>query len=111
MKGFFAGALFAAPITAIVMWLVVGMHETVDTKVERSVAASDLAEAEFIDAFDSRWQQMGGESLKCDPASAVKLAELRDKVETLNAQLDGMRAAGTERAKSLDEIVVSTEEK
>lgn len=110
MKGFFAGALIASPLTAIILWLVTGFQSTVDTKVERSVTAAELAEAKAGDEFDQRWQQLGGaEPLKCDPTEADKVAALKERLATLEQQLSEARAADNAKAASINDIVASKE--
>lgn len=110
MKGFFAGALVFSPITAIIMWVATGYMSTVDTKVERGVTASQLADKEAKSEFDMRWQEMGGNSASdCVSHDSERVAAMRSRLAELEQQLTEHRAADAAKAASIDDIVGSKE--
>lgn len=107
MKAFFAGALTAAPVTAIIMWLVLGAQARTDTRVELQTAKADLHRAEDLHDFNRRWQAGAiapASSANCD-APGQDLARLRERVAELQRELQGAREKATADAAALDQLV------
>ena len=105
MKGFFTGILFAAPLTALVMWFVSGYQTTIDTKVERAYVTSNLNSAVFDQDFGNRWAEMGGGAATCSSAGAASVADLRKQLAGLQHELAEEREADKQKAASLDQII------
>ena len=105
MKGFFAGVLFAAPLTALIMWFVSGYMGTIDTKVERDTVSSKLDAAIFAQDFDKRWGEMGGDPATCSSTGANIISELRKQLGGLQQELAEERQADKQKASSLDQII------
>lgn len=105
MKGFFAGILFAAPLTALVMWFVSGYQATIDTKFERAYVTSQRDSAVFDQGFDKRWAAMGGGPATCGSAGARRIADLNKQLASLNQELAEEREADKQKAASIDQII------
>lgn len=105
MKGFFAGILFAAPLTALVMWFVSGYQATIDTKVERAYLTSQRDTAVFDQDFGMRWSEMGGGPAACSSVGAQRIADLNKQLTAVQQELDEERAADKQRAANLDQII------
>lgn len=108
MKGFFSGVLFAAPVTALLMWWVFGYTNLVGTKVERATATSELNGAVFNKEFDKRWDEMGGGPASCSSADATHVADLRTRVAELQKEVDQERQNAKRKAAAIDREVDST---
>jgi len=96
MKGFFAGALTAAPITALIMWYVVGWQGLVDARIDRAETRGELERAKHTQQFDQRFAQMAGEGCPQNDALAQRVAELQTRLKEQEAVLStsGQEVAG-----------------
>jgi len=111
MKGFFTGVLFAAPVTALLMWLVMGNSNLVDAKVERATAISARDSSIFNEDFDNRWAQMGGSPATCTSTGARHIADLRERVAELQREVDQDREAAKKKTSDLDHLIEKAEVK
>lgn len=109
MKGFFTGVLFAAPITALLMWWVFGYTNLVGAKVERATATSALNGAVFNKDFENRWAEMSGDHVSCNSTSPDHIAALRQRVAELQKEVDQERQAAKQKASKIDHIIEKAE--
>lgn len=107
MKAFFSGALTAAPITAVILFLVLGLQARTDARLERAATRSELHRAEDLADFDRRWATQAvapAIAAEC-PDRTERIAELKTKLVTLNAELASVRDQATADAAALAAIV------
>lgn len=91
MKGFFAGIVLTAPITALLLYVsMAGRQETV-SRIERQEVRQQLQAEEFDAEFDRAWRDLR----KIPPEARSKaeerrqrIASLRERQEQFDAEFD-----------------------
>lgn len=99
MKGFFAGVAVTAPITALLIYLVMsGRVETV-SRIERAHIQQEISNEEFDADFDRAWDSMSlsdKDKQKREKERQERLARLREKEREFDRQFEeqfGLSAA------------------
>jgi hypothetical protein len=109
-KGFVGGVAVTAPMTALVMYLVLGQQAAVETRLERHEVRQEITRVEREESFDAAWEAMTGtDTSVCTPARTAQLTVLRDRLGALDAQLATNTAASAADREALAEALRALE--
>jgi hypothetical protein len=113
MKGFFAGVAVTAPITALLIYLVMaGRVETV-ARIERSHVQQQISTEQFDSDFDRAWNSMSlsdKDRQKREKERQERLARLREKEREFDRQFAEQFDLSTADAADFREVLSGEKE-
>lgn len=91
MKGFFSGIAVTAPVTALLIYVVMSGRAATIARIERAQIHQQILEEQFDSDFDQTWHSLSMSDQELEErqnARKVRLAHLREKERQFDEQFD-----------------------
>lgn len=113
MKGFLAGVVVTAPITILLLYVVMSGRTNTVMRIERGQIRQQIAEEKFDSDFDQAWNSMSvsdKEMKERELARQERLARLREKERQFDEQFNRRFEQSQEDVEDLREILSSQDD-
>lgn len=110
MKGFLAGVVLTAPITVLLLYVVMSARTDTVIRIERSQIRQQIAEERFDSDFDQAWNSLSvsdKELKEREQARQERLARLREKDRQFDEQFNRQFEQNQEDMEDLREVLSS----